>query len=179
MNLNNDAEVRALLTMVLKDVIDSVVLRAESLLQEHLRTEGFVDHTGGLYNAWKINLAKVIGTKVVGELSFDPELLGYEESTYDNGFGWHGSIYNSSIGSGEAPSDVRDIFPYIMFEGKAPNSPFGGAISGLQPSRDAWTPFIQDLNKKLDTWILQECRLHGLQMSSVKGNVNSVNGDMV
>ena len=160
MIITSDTQLEVLIRKAVLEAIEKVLDRAFELLQDEIVGAGIPANAGGLYMAWNDVVKGGIVSAINAELSFDPKKLTLAQLPFPDGR--HGSTLNSRMGAGDAPSDVRNGFAEIIFEGLAPINPMVGQAGGTQPARDAWTPFIAELSAQLGNWIAEELRSAGL-----------------
>lgn len=157
MNITNDAILLLVIKNAIDDCLKEILEESYNVLQDEICNAGIPAHSDGLWNAWE----KTFGT-LCAEISFSPTNLALVQTAFPTGR--HGSNM-AAVKGGSPPSDVRQGFAELIFEGLAPISPMLGKAGGTQPPKDAWEPFLREVAAKLNSWVITAFKARGFDIS--------------
>lgn len=136
-------QMQPVIDMVLDLVLEELKDQIDKKVYDAFSPEGYdrLGDSGGLRSLWDNDNSRIIGRKVVGEITEYPEDLGWNPEKDHWQHGSHHWI----------KSDIRDILSRIVIEGKSGDM-FGEGV--WREPRDFWTPLQNMLdNGKLDEFI--------------------------
>lgn len=165
MIVNNEAEMTLYLNSVFYGAINYTIDRMVELIRQEITRQGIGDEskntiydpTNEFYNAWRKESVSKVGGYILGKMGYDSSFLSLDKDSYT-----HGSNYQGG-------SDVRDALADIIFNGKS-GMLFGDGF--WRDNRDAWTPFMNQVQAEISSWFVIGCAKSGLQIDIESGFKN-------
>lgn len=157
MYITSNMQLSRIVTTAVHNALQEVIEKGYQLLQDEITSAGIPAHGDGLWNAWEKTCVALSAS-----IEYDPSNLALVQAPFPHGR--HGSALAGRKG-GNPPSDVRQGFAEIIFEGLAPINPRLGQAGGTHPAKDAWTPFLESFANQLSGWFISAMAAQGFVVS--------------